>query len=232
MIVTIIIPFYNEKSLIEAVLNKVASADSAPFSKEIILVDDGSTDGSWEVISRHADDPGIQVIRHDRNLGKAAAIKSGLQSATGDIVLIQDADLEYSPEEYTKLLAPFTDGDVNVVYGSRFLTRPWPTNMKFMNLLANRIFTFLVNLLYRARITDEGTAYKLFRTDSIRSLDIECSGFEFCPEVTVKLLKQGATIVEVPISYTARNVQEGKKPGYKDGLAILWTIIRHRFRTY
>ena len=163
------------------------------------------------------------------NSGKASAIKAALKVAEGDIVLIQDADLEYSPDDYSKILSLFTDESTKVVYGSRFMRRPWPENMKIPHWIANKVFTFLVNLLYGANITDEGTCYKAFRRDLLQSIEIRSSGFEFCPEVTAKLLKQGISIKEVPVSYRARDKKEGKKPGIADGLSILWTIIKYRF---
>lgn len=230
MVVTIIIPVYNEKSLIIELLKKVVLADTLDFSKEIIVVDDGSTDGTGEMLAEYSKDNNINVLKHPENSGKASAIKSALKQATGDVILIQDADLEYSPKDYHRLLSPFSDSSTQVVYGSRFIDKVRPDNMKASYWLANKLFTFLVNLLYRADITDEGTAYKAFRRDVIKSIDIQCSGFEFCPEVTAKILKMGLTIIEVPVSYTARSQKEGKKPDFLDGLKVLWTIIKYRFK--
>lgn len=228
MLVTIIIPVYNEKNLIARLLKQVIDSDTSPFLKEIIIVDDGSTDGTGDILKECAPN-NIKLISHSKNLGKASAIKSALRVATGDVIIIQDADLEYSPQDYKRLLNPFSDKNIKVVYGSRFLLKTWPTNMKAANWLANKLFTSLVNLLYKTHITDEGTAYKLFRRDIIKSLDIKSSGFEFCPEVTAKLLKNGVQIIEVPVSYIARDKKEGKKPGIVDGFKVLWTIIKYRF---
>lgn len=230
MKLTIIIPVFNELDVIAPVLQAVMQADTAPYTKEIIVADDGSSDGTASLLRRFVSDPGIRMITHPTNRGKAAAIKSALRIATGDIILIQDADLEYSPGDYKALLAPFARGDVQVVYGSRFLRSRWPRHMKTANWLANRLFTLLVNLLYGGRVTDEGTAYKLFRQSTLRSFDITSSGFEFCPEVTSKLLKRGVPITEVPVVYEARSRKEGKKPTFVDGLKVLWTIIRFRLR--
>lgn len=230
MIVTIIIPVYNERRSFSSVLEAVLTSDTGHYRKEIIVVDDGSTDGFPDVLqdqqfSGHA----IKVIRHRYNAGKAASIKTGLKASAGDIILIQDGDLEYSPGDYPALLSPFSDPAVDAVYGSRFLERSWPAHMKTVNWIANKIFTALVNTLYSADLTDEGTAYKVFRRTTLDAIDIEASGFEFCPEVTVKMLKHNACIVEVPVSYAARSKREGKKPRISDGIKILWTILKYRF---
>lgn len=229
MLVTIIIPVYNEKSLISTLLKQVIDSDTSPFLKEVIVVDDGSTDGTGDILKEYAQNNNIKLITHSENLGKASAIKSALKLATGDVILIQDADLEYSPQDYKRLLNPFSDENTKVVYGSRFLLKTWPTNMKAANWLANKVFTFLVNLLYKAHITDEGTCYKLFRRDVIKSIDIKSSNFEFCPEVTAKLLRRGLKIIEVPVFYMARDRKGGKKPSIVDGLKVLWAIIKYRF---
>lgn len=228
MNVTIIIPVYNEKHLIATLLDRVLHADAGPFAKEIIVVDDGSTDGTGAELRRLAGDHPVRIVSHSQNRGKAAAIRSALTTATGDIILIQDADLEYSPDDYRQLLMPFLRNDASVVYGSRFLGVPRPRDMTLPNRIANKLFTRLVNLLYRVRLTDEGTAYKVFRREVLASVDIRCSGFEFCPEVTAKILKRHIPIIEVPVSYAARSRKQGKKPGILDGLKILWTIIKYR----
>ncbi len=230
MTLTVIIPVFNEQGLIAELLSKVTHSDTSPFSKEIIVVDDGSTDGTSTILGDLSKvNKNIKIIHLPKNSGKASAIKAGLKVAYGDVILIQDADLEYSPEEYRNLLEPFNDNNAKVVYGSRFLRRFWPEKMKILNWLANKFFTMLINLLYDTRITDEGTGYKLFRKDVIQSIDIKYSGFEFCSEVTAKLLKKGVQIIEVPVSYKARNKKEGKKPGFIDGVKVLRTIIKYRF---
>lgn len=228
--VTIIVPVYNERSHVIELLDAVVRADTAPYKKEIIVVDDGSTDGTADIVKKYAKGNPVHVITHSGNRGKTNAIQSALKISTGSIILIQDADLEYSPLDYRKLLAPFQDTHTMVVYGSRFLDRFWPRRMKLVNWIANKLFTSLVNLLYGSHLTDEGTAYKVFRSDVLKSINFSSSGFEFCPEVTTKLLKRGLQIREVPVSYEARNRKEGKKPGITDGLKILWTIVKFRLK--
>lgn len=230
MTVSIVIPVYNERHLISQLLEEVLQSDTSPFEKEIIIVDDGSTDGTGELLKNYVETYPVKTIIHPENLGKARAIKSALKIADGDIILIQDGDLEYPPSEYKKLLLPFRDTATRVVYGSRFLYKRWPERMKPENWIANKLFTCLVNLLYNADITDEGTAFKVFRKEVFQEIEIKSSGFEFCPEVTAKVLKMGIRIKEVPVRYTARNRKEGKKPNIRDGIMILWSIIKYRFR--
>lgn len=226
---TVIIPAYNERNLVLQVIDRVLSSDTSPFAKEIIVVDDGSTDGTGEVLRPLYEKGLFRLITIPENRGKTFAIRIALREAKGDIVLIQDADLEYSPSDYRKLLEPFREDAVQAVYGSRFLNRRWPANMKPLYWFANRTFTFVTNLLYDARITDEGTAYKVFRREVLQEIDITGSGFEFCPEVTAKLLLRGIRIVDVPISYLARDRKEGKKPLFIDGVRILWALVKYRF---
>jgi len=229
MRVSIIIPVYNEERLIRETVDRVRRCNVSPHEKEIIIVNDGSTDRTGETLAQFSSPGSIDIITLDRNHGKAYAIKAAIPRATGDIILIQDADLEYTPEEYPELIKPFSDPSVKVVYGSRFRNCRWPKKMKVANWLANKVFTFVTNQLYNARITDEGTAYKVFRRDILESVSIRGNGFEFCSEVTSKLLKRGIGIVEVPISYEARSRKEGKKPYFRDGVIILWSLIKHRF---
>lgn len=227
--VSIIVPVYNEKDVLGDVLAQVRSAARA-LGGELLVVDDGSTDGTRELLDAfERSDPGVHLIRHTANHGKAAAIRSALARARGDVVLIQDADLEYSPQDYGRMLAPFGDPGVQAVYGSRFLGRRWPAKMKVANWVANKVFAATANLLYGSSLTDEGTAYKAVRRELLQSIEIASSRFEFCPEVTAKLLRRGVRIVEVPVSYSARDRKEGKKPGLRDGVAVLWTLVRLRF---
>ena len=208
MKVSIIIPVYNEVNVLPMVLDRVMKA-ALPLGceKEIVIVDDGSTDGTSELLDRYRD---LVILHHSvENFGKGAALRIGIRKATGDIVLIQDGDLEYDPTDYIKVLQPIVDGQASVVYGSRFMGNL--QGMKMANWLANKILTVTTNVLYGASITDEATAYKAFRMDVLRAMRLRCLRFEFCPEVTAKVLRLGYAIHEVPIRYNARGILEGKK---------------------
>ena len=226
MKLSVIIPAHNEEATIEEVIRQVRAVD-LDVDLEIVAVDDASTDSTPEILSRLDDTPGIVVLTHPANRGKGAAIRTGLESVTGDMVLIQDADLEYDPSDYPRLIEPVTAGRADVVYGSRFTGRR--KNMAFANLVANKLLAWTASLLYGKRITDEATCYKLFRTEVLRSFDLSCERFEFCPEVTAKTMRGGFSFVEVPISYEARTVEAGKKIRAFDGLEALWTLVRFRF---
>lgn len=223
-LVTIVIPIFNEVELIERVLQRVRAL---PFQKELILVDDCSVDGTDKILEGEKKKPGTTVLRHDRNRGKGAAIRTGLAVSKGDIVLIQDADLEYNPEEIPALLVPLNEGRTNVVYGSRFKGRV--RNMRLANRTANFLLAWLTTILYGQRITDEATAYKIFRGDLIRAIDLRCNRFEFCPEVTAKVLRRGERILELPVTFEARTFEEGKKIGWKDFVQAVWTLLKYRF---
>ncbi len=228
MKISVIIPVYNEFRTLHQVLERVSLAPLPEgCSKEIVVIDDGSTDGTTQMIGEQAR-AGL-IIGHyaARNSGKGAAIRMGLEIATGDIILIQDGDLEYDPQDFHKLLDPIVRGQADVVYGSRFLGRS--TGMAVKNRIANWILAAAANILYRAHLTDEATAYKAFRASALRGLRLECRRFEFCPEVTAKLRRLGYRIHEVPISYNARNKADGKKIRARDGFEALWTLIKYRF---
>jgi dolichol-phosphate mannosyltransferase len=230
---SILIPAYHEERTIAEVLEKVASVDTQAlgFDKEIIVCDDGSRDGTSQEIERiQARVPSLKLIRHPANRGKGAAIRTALEHATGDYVLIQDADLEYEVSDYPVILEAVRRG-ADVVYGSRFLKRRLPEGMHPANFLANKILTTTANLLYGHGITDEATCFKVIRTELLRSLDLECERFEFCPEVTAKLGRRKIEIVEVPISYRARDVQSGKKVRWTDGFEAMWVLVKFRFRS-
>jgi dolichol-phosphate mannosyltransferase len=216
---------YNERDTLENLLRRVLAV---PVDKEVIVVDDGSRDGTREVLARLAGELPIRALYHERNRGKGAAIRTALAEARGEFTIIQDADLEYDPEEYPRLLAPIQKGEANVVYGSRYLghTNPLPfTHFKVAVLLLNA----MANLLYGTRLTDEATCYKMFRTSLLRSLPLRCERFEFCPEVTARVAKRGEKILEIPIAYHYRTKAEGKKIGWGDGFEAIWTLLRYRF---
>jgi glycosyltransferase involved in cell wall biosynthesis len=227
-----LIPAYREEATLGEVLRRVAAVDteSLGFAKEILVCDDGSDDKTHAVAEEAAAaDPRIRVFRHPRNRGKGAAIRTALAAATGDYCLIQDADLEYDVADYPALLREALAG-ADVVYGSRFLANPRPEGMRLPNYIANRMLSVTANLLYGLAITDEATCFKLFRTDLLRGLELECTGFEFCPEVTAKLGRRNVRIVEVPIAYKGRDVTEGKKVNWTDGVEAMWVLIKHRLR--
>jgi glycosyltransferase involved in cell wall biosynthesis len=225
---SVIIPIYNERELLPRVLEKLRAVE-LPLELELILVDDCSTDGTREYLAKYeAGKPGVKVLTHKRNRGKGRAIRTGLEAVTGDIVLIQDADLEYDPSEIPSIIAPIIDGRCEVTYGSRFLGRT-PTGMRLPNYVANKLLVVLVALLFWQVITDEATAYKAFRTEVIRAIPLRCERFEFCPEVTAKLLLKGHRIHEVPVTFFARTFEEGKKIGWRDFIEAVSTLLRCRF---
>jgi dolichol-phosphate mannosyltransferase len=224
--ISIIIPVYNEVNVLPMVLDRVMKAPlPTGCHQEIIIVDDGSTDGTTELLDRYKD---LVMVHHSvENFGKGAAIRIGIRKATGDIVLIQDGDLEYDPNDYLAVLQPIVDGQASVVYGSRFQGKL--EGMKFANWLANKILTLTTNILYGCRITDEATAYKAFRIDVLRAMRLRCLRFEFCPEVTAKVRRLGHHIHEVPIRYNARGILEGKKIRWQDGFHAMYTLLKYRF---
>lgn len=222
---SIVIPTYNEAKTIQTVLERVLSEPLAGWQKQIIVVDDGSTDDTADILKKWQRRATIVCLSH--NQGKGAAVTEGLRRATGDIILIQDADLEYSPADYPVLLTPFENARVNVVYGSRFLG-PHLSTM-FIYALGNKFVTFVTNILYNTTITDMETGYKAFRRAAVKDLDIRAKRFDFEPEVTAKLLRSGNQIYEVPISYFGRKFEEGKKLTWRDGVVALITLLRHRF---
>ena len=220
---SVVIPVYNERKSLLEIIQRV---QSVPIEKEIILVDDFSTDGTRELL-RSLDPRKFKVLYHERNQGKGAALRTGFQQAAGQFVIVQDADLEYDPNDYPKLLQPILDGRADVVYGSRFsgLRR----NMTSLHTLGNLLLTWITNAFYRTSITDMETCYKLFRRETIQGIRIECNRFNFEPEVTAKILKRGLRIVEVPISYSGRSFSEGKKITWRDGFSAVWALIKYRF---
>jgi len=225
---SVIVPAYNEEETIDEIINRVRAVDLGEVDLEMVIVDDASTDGTPERLKTYRGEAGITVLRHDSNRGKGAAIRTGLDSASGDLVVIQDADLEYDPNDYPRLIKPIIDGDADVVFGSRFAGSV--QNMRYINVVANKVLAWAATLLFGKRITDEATCYKVLATDTLRSFDLQCERFEFCPEVTAKTLRRGYRLVEVPITYRARTFETGKKIRTRDGLEAIWTLLRFRFK--
>ena len=227
MKLSIIIPVFNEEKTIEEIIKRV-EAVSLPIKKEIIVVDDGSFDNTKKILKQLKKKFNFTLIEHQKNQGKGAAIKTGLSHVTGDFVLIQDADLEYNPKEYSVLLAPLLKGEAEVVYGSRISGGNRRGSWSFF--WGGKILTFLANLLYGLNITDEATCYKVFKSEILKDLDLKGKRFEFCPEVTAKVAKKGIEIYEVPISYNPRKRKEGKKIKWKDGIKAILILIKFKFK--
>jgi len=227
MKVSILIPVYNEFLTLRLVVQRVLEAPLPEgCEKEVVIVDDGSTDGTMELLAQYKDSPLVVVHHSIVNFGKGAALRIGIAKSTGDILLIQDGDLEYDPRDYPKLLEPLVAGRAKIAYGSRF--RNGVRGMRWRNWVANKALTFAANLLYRAGITDEATGYKAFTREVIEAVELRCVRFEFCPEITAKARRLGYEIAEVPISYNPRGILEGKKIRWQDGVEALWTLIRYR----
>jgi glycosyltransferase involved in cell wall biosynthesis len=223
-LLSVVIPVYNEKETIEEILTRVAAV---PVRKEIIVVDDCSTDGTRALLPDLQKRLGFRLIMQERNGGKGAALRRGFEAVTGDLVIIQDADLEYSPEEYPELIALICEGRADVVYGSRFLGRH--RVFLFTHYLGNRLLTLLTNVLYNTMLTDMETCYKVMRTEVLRSFALRSNGFGIEPELTAKIFKRGYRVYEVPITYDGRGYDEGKKITWRDGIVALWVLLRYRF---
>lgn len=224
---SIIVPAYNEHSTIGAILKKIKNIPLRSVEKEIVIVDDASTDGTSAFLKR-IKDSSIKVLHHGKNMGKGAAIRTGLNHATGDIILIQDADLEYDPNDYPKLIEPILKDKADVVYGSRILGQK-AIYSKFAYYVAGRSLTMLANLLYGINITDEPCGYKVFKANVIKNMPLKCRRFEFCPEITARISKKHIRIFEIPASYMPRSREEGKKIKFKDWLEAVYTLIKYRF---
>ena len=228
MEITVVIPAYNEINTIEQLLARVQNVDVADEILEILVIDDGSQDGTRQLLKELDGTGKIRVIFHEHNKGKGAAVRTGIEHAEGDIILIQDADLEYDPRDYSKLLQPLREGIADVVYGSRFLGGP-RRPILFWNMVANKILTLMTNIMYNNILTDMETGYKVFRSEIIKEIPLHAHRFEFEPEVTAKLLKRKVRIYEVPISFNPRDYSEGKKIGIKDAFEAVWALLKYRF---
>ena len=227
MRLSIVIPVFNERTTLPALLESVARVS---LDKEILIVDDGSTDGTREYLKDMAQNPGegVRVLFHDRNRGKGAALRTGFREVAGDIVIIQDADLEYDPQDYPALLKPILDGRADVVYGSRFLGGPHRV-LFFWHYLGNKILTLISNMLTNLNLSDMETCYKVFRSEVVKNLTFTSDGFAIEAEMTVKIARAGYRVYETPISYSGRDYSEGKKITWKDAFPTLWALIKHRF---
>ena len=223
--VSVIIPVYNEESTIKEIVRRV---QNTALVSEIIIVDDGSIDGTRDILTELDNEENLHILFHEKNQGKGAAVRSGINFAHGDVLIIQDADLEYDPQEYPKLLKPIEDGLADVVYGSRFLggaRRP----ILFWNMVANKILTFVTNILYNNILTDMETGYKVFKKNVIQDIPLHSRRFDFEPEFTSKILKRKVRLFEVPINFNPRDYDEGKKTKAWDGVIAIWTLIKYRF---
>jgi glycosyltransferase involved in cell wall biosynthesis len=223
-LLSVVMPVYNERATIDEIIPRVLDV---PMRVELIVVDDCSTDGTRDRLRELQQELGFTLLLQERNQGKGAALRRGFAAVTGDIVAVQDADLEYSPEEFPMLSELIVEGRADVVYGSRFLGRH--RVFLFTHYLGNRVLTLLTNILYNTMLTDMETCYKVMRREVLQGLDLQSNGFGIEPEITAKIFKRGYRVYEVPITYDGRSYEEGKKIGWKDGVVALWVLVRHRF---
>lgn len=224
MKLSVIMPVYNEECTIQEIVKRVLEV---PLEKELVIVDDCSNDQTSELLKVYANKAEIKVLRHEKNQGKGAAIRTGIQAATGDMIVIQDADLEYDPAEYPILVKPIIEGRADVVYGSRFLGLH--RVFLYYHYLGNKFLTFLTNLLYNTMLTDMETCYKVFRAEVLKGITIKSNRFNFEPEITAKVFKKKLRVYEMPISYYGRDYQEGKKITWRDAFPAIWALLKYRF---
>jgi len=222
-LLSVVMPCYNERDTIEEIIRRVLAV---PIRTELIVVDDGSKDGTGEILERLQNELGFKLLRQ-ANGGKGAALRAGFKAVTGDIAVIQDADLEYSPEEFPQLIELIVQGKADVVYGSRFLGRH--RAFMFAHYIGNKLLTLVTNILYNTMLTDMETCYKAMRTDVLRSMTLKSNGFGIEPELTAKIFKRGYKVYEVPITYAGREYTEGKKITWVDGFGAIWTLVKYRF---
>lgn len=224
MKLSVVIPCYNEKDTVREIVGRVLAE---PTPKEVILVDDGSTDGTRRILKDELEGRIDQVIYHERNMGKGAAVRTGFAAATGEFVIVQDADLEYNPAEYPKIIAPLVEGRADAVFGSRFVTGEQRRVLYFWHYVGNRFLTVLSNMFTNINLTDMETCYKAFRTEVVRGIELHERGYGFEPEITAKVAKKRLRIYEVGISYQGRTYAEGKKIGWRDGFWAIWCIVKY-----
>jgi glycosyltransferase involved in cell wall biosynthesis len=225
MKISVIIPAYNEKNTIQEIVRRV---QAMRLADEILVVDDGSIDGTRVLLAKMDGIDNVHVLLHEKNQGKGAAVRSGISKATGDVLIIQDADLEYDPREYPNLLKPIEEGVADVVYGSRFLGAPHRAIL-FWNMVANKILTLITNILYNNILTDMETGYKVFKRDVVKDMKLRSRRFDFEPEFTAKILKKKVRVYEVPITFNPRDYSEGKKIKMRDAFEAVWTLFKYRF---
>jgi glycosyltransferase involved in cell wall biosynthesis len=222
-------PVYNEANTIHEIIKRVEAADLGDVRKELIIVDDASKDGTREALDDLRKNGPYKIYFHAQNMGKGAALRTALTYASGDIIIIQDADLEYDPGEYAELVKPILEGRADVVYGSRLSGAKVARAFNFWHFVGNKLLTFITNVLYNSILSDMETCYKVFRADVIKNLQIKSNRFDFEPEITAKVLKRKHKLYEMPISYYGRDFSEGKKITWRDGFAAIWALVKYRF---
>lgn len=227
--ISILIPVFNEIRFLSDLLEKVNAVDFCGLQKQIILVDDSSTDGTRDLLKRYEEQAPYTVVYHEVNQGKGAALRTALQYATGDIIVIQDADLEYDPKDYPELIQLILEGKADVAYGSRLTAGKPVRAFNVLHYFGNKFLTLMTNILYNTTLTDMETCYKAFKAEFLKDVVIRSNRFDFEPEITAKVLKRGAKLYEAPISYSGRNFDEGKKITWRDGISALWTLVKYRF---